>query len=121
LFAGNGHRGGEHRQEQDRETSFHWGIPIEVCKGQTVHHATSEVYYFFTEKVRSILLVLPWRSRTETVSLPLARSASGAASASSHTPSDFGRNRFARFFPGAIPPTGKSATTWKLSMSSPLS
>src|SRR5262249_21752471 len=74
-----------------------------------------------TEKVRSIRLVLPWRSFTETVSVPLGSVPSGLSRVSSQTPADFGLNLAATFSPAAVPFTGKSATIWKDVMSRPVS
>src|SRR5438132_41132 len=72
-----------------------------------------------TENVRSMRLTLPWRSFTETTSVPFGSRSIGRASFSSQTPCVTGLNFFARFCPAGTPSTAKSAVTSTLSASRP--
>src|SRR5262249_45534990 len=81
----------------------------------------SPIGYFPIEKVRSMRVMFPWWSFTDTVSVPLCNSEIGWARRSSHLESDSSLNFLARFSPAATPSTAKSATTWNASISSPLS
>src|SRR5262245_30866790 len=76
--------------------------------------------YFATDNVRSMPLVFPCLSFTDTVSLPFARSLIGVARASSQTPSDLALSLLARLVPAAAPSTAKSAVTSRLLASRPV-
>src|SRR5262245_22679164 len=65
------------------------------CPGRRVMRR--ENLRYFTEKLRAIRLVLPCRSRIDTVICPFARPARGVASFSSQTPSPNDRKSLARF------------------------
>src|SRR5262249_13557144 len=92
-----------------------WFLILHVTFGR--HRWAARV---LTEMVRSMRVMFPCLSFTETVSLPLANSAIGLVSTSSQTPGVLALNFDARFPPAAMPSTGKSATTAKLSISRPV-
>ena len=70
--------------------------------------------YLPAENVRSIRVVFPCRSFTDTVRFPFVPEASGLASASSQTPGDVCLKRGARLSLAAAPSSAKSADTRKL-------
>src|SRR5205814_5740310 len=74
----------------------------------------------FTEKSRSMRLVLPWRSFTSTIRRVTGRSTIGFESVSSQTPGATSLKRCARLLPGAEPSMATSAVTRKLAGSMPL-
>src|SRR5215510_12067889 len=89
------------------------------CRVATMIQHEHQVGYS-TENTRSRRDSLPCLSLTETVNLAFVKAVMGLSRTSSHTPCAFSWNFEARLLPAAILSTGKSATTRKLCMSSPV-
>src|SRR5262245_32929196 len=94
------------------------GLPI-VGAGHPSHRDGSRLP-FPVENDRSMRLTLPWRSLTETTSVPRGRPVIGFSSVSSQMSCSFGLNFAARSCPAGTPATAKSATTRKVFRSRPL-
>src|SRR5262245_1796600 len=88
--------------------------------GTSVDHTEYPWCQGMTDSVRSIWVLLPWRSRTETFRRPLDSAAMGFCKRSSQRLPGSAWNFVARFSPGLTPSIAKSAVTDRLARSSPV-